>query len=133
MLRRSILLFILAFPIMAIAGKPIENLVDIPVPVNVDGSQPSIDDVRTAVIAGCRTRGWTPVLGDGNTVIASILVRSTHYAEVEISYTDLAYSITYKSSRELDYDQKKQEIHRNYNKWISNLSESIQAEFGVRS
>jgi hypothetical protein len=133
-IRKSlVLLLVLVFPVIGMAAKPIQNLVDVPVPVNVDATRPSLEDVRTAIISACQARGWTPVLGEGNTVLASILVRSTHYAEIEISYTESAYSITYVSSRNLDYNEKKQKIHRNYNNWVNKLSGTIQREFGVRS
>lgn len=116
---------------LTFAADPIKNIIDAPVPVNIDGSAPKLDAVKLAIIAGCRDRGWTPVIGNGNTIIASLSVRSKHFAEVEISYTEKTYSIKYKSSKELDYDEKKQTIHRNYNKWVVMLSDTIQREFGV--
>lgn len=115
------------------AAKPIQDLSGVKVPVYVDGSQPTIEEVKQAVIAGCHKRGWTPVISGANQITASILVRSKHFAEVEISYSEADYSITYKSSKNLDYNEKRQRIHRNYNSWISKLSSSIQREFGVRA
>jgi len=117
---------------LVFAAEPIQNLVDVPVPVNLDGSTPKLEEVKKVIISGCRARGWTPVLGQsGNIITASLSVRSKHFAEVDISYSEKAYSITYKSSRDLDYDEKKQKIHRNYNKWVTMLSDTIQREFGV--
>lgn len=116
----------------AFAAEPIQNLLDVPVPVNLDGSTPKLEDVKKAIISGCRARGWTPVLGQtGNLITASQLVRSKHFAEVDISYSEKSYSIVYKSSRDLDYDEKKQKIHRNYNKWVVILSNAIQREFSA--
>ncbi len=111
---------------VVLAAKPLQNLIDIPVPANIDGSSPSAEDVRSAIVAGCKERRWVPILDENNNISCSILVRSRHFAEVEISYTTDTYSIIYKDSRELDYNEKKQRIHRNYNKWVLNLSDSIQ-------
>jgi len=111
---------------VALAAKPIQNLIDIPVPAKIDGSSPSTEDVRSAIVAGCKERRWVPILDENNNISCSILVRSRHFAEVEIPYTGDTYSIIYKDSRELDYNEKKQRIHRNYNKWVLNLSDSIQ-------
>ena len=118
---------------VALAAKPIENLIDVRVPTNADGSSPSLEDVRNAIVSGCKKKRWIPVLDENNNITCSILVRSRHFAEVEIPYTADTYSILYKSSRELDYNEKKQRIHRNYNKWVILLSDAIQREFGITS
>ncbi len=94
---------------VAMAAKPIKNLIDIPVPANIDGSSPSMEDVRSAIVAGCKERRWVPVLDENNNITCSILVRSRHFAEVEISYAADTYSIIYKDSRELDYNEKNSE------------------------
>ena len=59
----------------------------------------------------------------------SILVRGKHYAEVKIPFSLTNYSILYSDSRVLDYNEKKQRIHRNYNNWVINLNASIQRNF----
>lgn len=64
---------------------------------------------------------------DGEALIkCSILIRGRHYAEVIIPYSSSAYSIYYSDSRVLDYDERAQRIHRNYNKWVILLSQAIQ-------
>ena len=114
----------------AMAAK-IENLIDVQVPTNIDGSSPSKEEVREAIISGCKKKNWIPVIDDNGNIVCSITVRSRHFAEVEISYTTEKFSIVYKSSRGLDYNEKKQRIHRNYNKWVYNLSDSIQRQFSI--
>lgn len=131
-LRLLTVMLCLLVPLQARAGQPINDLLDVRVPAKLDGSAYSVEEVRRAIIAGTQRRGWTPRLEGGSKIIASILVRSKHYAEVEIAFTATSYSITYRDSRELDYDKDSREIHRNYNKWVSNLSESIQKEFGLQ-
>ena len=110
-------------------AKPIQNIVDEPVPLSIDGSSATLDDVKKAIIAGCQRKGWTAAL-DGDTQIkCSILVRGRHYAEVTIPYSESSYSILYSDSRELDYNEKKQRIHRNYNGWVIKLSGTINQQF----
>lgn len=108
----------------------IENIVDTPIPVKLDGSQRSVEEAREAIIAGCRRRGWTPVVKDDATIKCSILVRAKHYVEVDIPFSASSYSILYADSRLMDYDAEKQRIHRNFNKWIIMLSQTIQTQFG---
>ncbi len=116
---------------IALAAKPIVDQIDIPVPVNFDGSRPGIEDVKSAIRSGCKEKRWIPVLVDNNNITCSILVRTRHFAEVEIPFTADNYSIIYKDSRGLDYYEKKQRIHRNYNKWVTSLSASIQRQFAI--
>lgn len=113
----------------ALAGKPIMNIHDRAVPVNVDGSGRTIDEVRAAVIEGCKLKGWTPVMNGENEIKCSIDVRGRHYAEVLIAYTAEHFSIVYSGSRGLEYNEKKQRIHRNYNRWVANLALAIQQQF----
>ena len=129
-LHRAFLSLVIALvPTLVLAAQPILNLKDVAVPVRPDGTAYTIDEVQAAIIGGCRVKGWTPKIEEPGRITASILVRNRHYAEVSITYTQAAYSIQYVTSRDLDYDEKTQEIHRNYNKWITLLSETIQRQF----
>ena len=125
------LLLILFFSGALEAAKPIENLIDVSVPQNSDGSYPSLNDVRRSIIAGCKIKRWTPIQDGKNMIIASIWIRNKHYAEVIIPFTESEYSIIYETSENLDYNAKKQKIHRNYNKWVILLSRAIQNEFNI--
>lgn len=111
------------------AGKPILNLEDEVVPPKFDGGERSLEEVREAIAAGCKGKGWRPVLEGDAQIKCSILVRGKHYAEVVIPFSATNYSILYSDSRVLDYDEKKQRIHRNYNNWVINLNTSIQRYF----
>jgi hypothetical protein len=127
---RALLLMIVSLvPAVVLAGQPILNLKDVAVPVRPDGSSYTVEEVQAAIIGGCRVKGWTPKIEAPGRISASILVRGKHYAEVSITYTAAAYSIQYVTSRDLDYDEASQEIHRNYNKWVTLLSETIQRQF----
>ena len=111
------------------AVKPLLNIEDEGIPARLDGSTYSIDEVRQAIVAGCRLKGWKPVVVDDAEIKCSILVRGKHYAEVSIPYSASAYSILYVDSRVLKYDAERQRIHRNYNKWVILLSRAIQQQF----
>jgi hypothetical protein len=95
---------------------------------SIDGSSKSLEQVKNGIIAGCKFKRWAPVEEEPGKISCSISVRAKHYAEVEITHTESSYSINYKDSRDLDYNEKKQKIHRNYNKWVILLSEAIQTE-----
>ena len=116
---------------LAWAAKPILNIVDEPVPASFDGSSVTLDDVKKAIIAGCRRKGWTPVMDGDAQIKCSILVRGKHYAEVVIPYSESSYSIRYSDSRALDYNAKRQKIHRNYNNWVLYLSQAIKLQFNA--
>lgn len=79
------------FSLILIAGgtgcatsQPIENIVDRPVPVNVDGSARALEEVKAAIIEGCQAKRWSAVMDGGARIKCSILVRGRHYAEVII-------------------------------------------------
>lgn len=114
---------------IAWGAKPIHNIVAEPVPLLIDGSSATLDDVKKAIIAGCQQRGWNAVLDGDKQIKCSILVRGRHYAEITIPYSESSYSILYLDSRELDYNEKKQRIHRNYNGWVIKLSQAINQQF----
>ena len=113
------------------AAKPILNLENEVVPPTFDGDTRSLDEVREAIAAGCTGKGWRPVMDSETQITCSILVRGKHYAEVRIPFSATNYSILYSDSRVLDYDEKKQRIHRNYNNWVINLNTSIQRYFAL--
>jgi len=50
-------------------------------------------------------------------------------AQVDIKYSTIAYSITYKDSSNLKYDGTK--IHSNYNGWIQNLDKAIKIQLST--
>ncbi len=120
---------LLLFSGTAMAAKTIGNLIDVSVPAKIDGSTLSLEEVKNAIVAACKYKRWTPLIDEEGNLSCSILVRSEHYAEVSIPFTESKYSIMYKDSRELDYNEAKQRIHRNYNKWVILLSDAIQSEF----
>lgn len=125
----AFMLILFLAPAVADAAKPIMNLRDVPVSVRADGSSYTDQEVQAVIIKGCLARGWQPVLDGQGQIHAMINVRSKHFAEIEIPFTAASYSIIYVSSDNLDYNEKRQTIHRNYNNWVVKLSATINKEF----
>lgn len=128
MKRLGIVIFVMF--LCGCASKPVMNLQNEYVPTKKDGAQFSIKDVEAAILSASQKRGWSSRIIKTGLIDASISVR-THQASVEIPYTRSNYSIIYKSSENLGYQNGN--IHRNYNNWVLKLSRTIQEELGVRS
>jgi hypothetical protein len=109
-------------------SQPVLNVSETHLPSLDNGSRPTVDIVQNAILRACRERGWVPSVVQPGIIEARLNVRS-HQALVEISYTEDSYAITYKNSKNLDYDDGS--IHRNYNRWVINLSNTIQKEIAA--
>lgn len=110
-------IFVLAATI-AEARTEIVDIEDAAIPQDL-----SLAQVQKAITTGTADRGWIPkVLGSGH-IEARLYIRS-HTAVVDIVFDESKYSITYKDSKNLNYRDGK--IHRNYNRWVANLSQALQ-------
>lgn len=87
-------------------------------------SEVTMDDVEKAIVAAGRNRGWIMKRVEPGHLLATLNIR-THQAVVDITFDEKQYSIKYKSSENLDYEDGK--IHPNYNSWIGYLDQDIQA------
>jgi hypothetical protein len=85
-------------------------------------------DYKNAIIRAGTQRGWTFEDAGPGHLIGNIAVRGKHFATVDVFYDTDSFTINYKNSRNLEYDPAKNEIHTNYNSWIRNLQQDIQAE-----
>ena len=83
------------FPVSSVAAQKVGNLYHTPIPSSPDGSGLSEAQIREAIFAGCRVKGWRPSALDDNRISAEIDVR-THWAQVTISYSDKDFSIVYR-------------------------------------
>jgi hypothetical protein len=88
----------------------------------------TMDDYKDAIIRGGAKRKWTFEDGGPGHLIASVGVRGKHFATVDIVFDTEGFSITHKSSQNLNYNAGRNEIHPNYNSWIHLLQDEIQAE-----
>ena len=111
-------------------SKPILNVNNEFIPTNINNEQPSFDAVEKAIILAAKKRGWNSHVIQPGLIEAQISLRN-YRATVQISYSRSTYSISYKDSENLNYDDG--EIHRNYNSWVGKLSRTIQKEMGLNS
>lgn len=80
-------------------------------------------DPAVVIEDALRSRGWQIDARRPGAIDATIVAR-IHRASITVSYDADSYSIAYRSSENLDYENGK--IHRNYNRWIANLHRDIQ-------
>ncbi|MEH6797798.1 MAG: hypothetical protein V7681_00685 [Halopseudomonas sabulinigri] len=124
---------LIAAALLLIAGcssQPIYNVDDNNTSIYNNDFQPTEQQVEQAIMLGATRYGWQPRLVEPGLIEASILLRD-HQATVEIPYSANSYSIHYKSSENLDYENG--EIHRNYNRWVMNLSSAIQQQLSAEA
>ena len=106
---------------------PIQNVKD----ASVMATKPlTADQVKGAIVRAGTGLGWA-MRDAGPGKLNGTLILRTHTAEVEIPYSATTYSITYKSSTNLQ--EAGGNIHRNYNGWITNLTRGINAQLAAAS
>ena len=108
-------------------GTPLYNAIAVPIAPNPAAT---LENIEKAIIRGGLQLGWK-ISPQGPGKAEGVLVLRTHTAVVDISYDTKAFSITYKSSINLDYDPKDKTIHSNYNGWIRNLEKAISVQTSV--
>jgi hypothetical protein len=112
---------------MAMADDPIK-LFQEEVPALKDGSRIAIADVERAILDACKRRRFD-AKSESPGVISARWTHGSHWFDVSIEFTDSAYSIRYKDSERMDYDEKRQRIDDSYNEFVAALSEHIDADF----
>ena len=100
---------------------PVYNVTHSPVPQISDRTLDS-NQVRDAIIRAGNSLGWRMDPSSPGHIIGTLDIR-THQAKVDINYTSIDYSITYKDSTNLNYSGSR--IHNNYNGWIKRLDSAI--------
>jgi hypothetical protein len=108
---------------------PIVNHPDIAV-VSSNGSAPSAEKVKQAIMAGAAAKGWKIAQQADGKLQASLLVRNKHTVMVLIDYTPQKYSLMYQDSINMNYATRNGEpvIHPFYNTWVADLKEAIRLE-----
>jgi hypothetical protein len=110
------------------ADDPIKDVIDHEVPALKDGTRIALPDVQAAILAACERRRFeATVVSPG--VITARWVHGSHSFDVTIPFTDSTYSIRYKDSQRMDYNEKKHRIDDSYNEYVAALSEHIEADF----
>jgi hypothetical protein len=88
------------------------------------------DDVFKAILKAGVGLGWSVRKVSDGIAEATLLIRA-HKAVVTIKYDVNAYSILYKESANLKYNESTQTIHSNYNGWVTNLNNAIQTQLSL--
>ncbi|MDZ7668583.1 MAG: hypothetical protein U5Q16_03880 [Gammaproteobacteria bacterium] len=83
----------------------------------------TMSEVYDAIVEGGKVRGWKIRQIEPGHAEGTLFVRS-HVAKVDVFYDTDSYSIEYKDSENLEYEDGT--IHGNYNKWVQNLDGDIQ-------
>ena len=110
-------------------GAQIYQVKDAPVQT-ASGKELSADDVRKEIIAAGVAAGWQMAVSKPGEIIGTLNIRS-HQSVVSIPYTSKKYSILYKESTNLKYDEKAQTIHENYASWIQRLDGAIRTRLAA--
>jgi hypothetical protein len=112
---------------MAMADDPIKVFQE-DVPALKDGSRIAIADVERAILDACKRRRFEAKT-ESPGVISARWTHGSHWFDVSIEFSDSNYSIRYKNSERMDYDEKRQRIDDSYNEYVAALSEHIDADF----
>ena len=107
------------------AAVPVHNVEN--APVNTSNTNYDLSDVTKAIQRAGTGLGWQMKEVTPGHIVATLALR-THVAIVDITYSLDDYSINYKDSTNLHYDAGKNTIHKNYNGWIQNLTNAINAQ-----
>ncbi|WP_417332925.1 hypothetical protein [Halarcobacter sp.] len=94
----------------------------------ISGSKVTTKKVERAIQKGAMRKGWSTKRIKTGLLEARINVRGKHLVIVDIAYDTKGYKISYKDSRNMNYDPSSNTIHGNYNKWIANLERNINYE-----
>lgn len=95
---------------------------------STNGIPPSAARIKAAIVHAGKSRGWTVADSEPGRVVLRYAPR-THEVVVAVRYDDNGFKIEYVSSKEMNYEVKRgtPQIHGNYNRWIGNLAQDIQA------
>ena len=119
--------------VLALSGcraAPIYNASDVPFPTPARQAL-TLEDYRSAIIRAGAKRGWTFKDEAPGHLVGDVAVRAKHFATVDVMFDTEKFSITYRDSRNLNYDGSRGEIHPNYNTWVNNLQSDIQGEIAL--
>lgn len=96
----------------------------------------TMEDYKNAILRGGKNaflwgelqRGWDFEEEGPGHLVASVAVRDKHFVTVDVRFDTSSFSISYKSSRNMNYNAGRSEIHPKYNRWVQALQDAIQAE-----
>lgn len=115
--------------IVAISGCRMDTIRNIEqAPIATSSNSTSLENVTKAIQVAGSGLGWAMRKVKPGHIEGTLFLR-THMAKVDVTYTTKTYSIKYKDSSDLGYDGEN--IHKNYNGWIINLSNAINQQLSI--
>lgn len=117
---------VVALSLVSCRVAPIYNVSN--APITAPKADISLSDVEKAIMRAGASLGWQMRPTSPGLIVGTLVLR-THTAVVDIKYDTTSYSITYKDSKNLQYDGTN--IHSNYNGWIQRLDNSIKAQLSL--
>jgi len=124
-MKKMVLIFAISFIALFISGCGGSKVLNLP--KQAVEREMGQDDVYNAILKAGNRKGWyIKQLSDGQAK-GELFVRK-HEAVIIIDYTATSYSVTYQSSKNLNYDASSGKIHPGYNKWILGLKQQIDIE-----
>ena len=125
----SMVLLLAAVAVAGCRAEPVYNATDIAyAPAATVTQSLTSTDYKNAIIRAGAERGWTFQDAGPGHLVGNLAVRGKHFATVDVFYDTESFTINYKDSRNLEYDPATRQIHPNYNSWVQNLQQDIQAE-----
>jgi uncharacterized lipoprotein YmbA len=91
-------------------------------------TQASQAEMQTAIYKALKRRGWHLQSDDGRQIQARYNKQNRHIVDIRIDYSANDFKIHYLSSQGMNFNAKKNTIHRNYNRWVANLERDISSE-----
>ena len=96
----------------------------------------TMEDYKNAILRGGKNAyiwgeqgvRWAFEEEDPGHLVGKLVVRSKHFVNVDVRFDKKSFSITHKSSQNMNYNRDRNEIHPKYNRWIKDLEAAIQTE-----
>jgi hypothetical protein len=115
-------------------------LIDDPIQVRFqESTAPNSERFRQAVSFITTQRDWRIATESGARFVLVREVRDKHLVRIEVTYDPRGYRLRYLESANLLYEEQERfgttlrVIHRNYNKWMKELTSGINVAAGVAS
>lgn len=105
-------------------GAPVYNVIASPIPPHPEATMANI---QKAILRAGLTLGWQVAPREPGKLEAVLILR-THRAVVDITHDTKTFSITYKDSTNVSYNEQNTTIHSNYNGWVQNLEKGIRIQ-----
>ncbi len=103
------------------------------IPVQRIASPMTLEQVQKCVVNAATKHQWQIVRKDKNSVLLRYSRNAKWAADVKVTYSTKQYKIDYVDSYGLKYKEANGlgDIHRNYNRWVNNLNNTIQKNLSL--